>query len=293
MLNRFVLVVAAILTISLLAFRQTAASTQQPRAGENQKTTATAASAPYHDISGTWIPANGSKDGVQANGVKAMPADGKPEHTPPFTPYGLKAYQSHKPLEGYTAVLPGLHDDPRDACEPLGFPRINFYSLRETQIMQNPSKVAVLYAYAETWRAIFLDGRQIKPVDGGVLVNGEFREARWYGYSMGKWVNDTTLVDDTYGMMPEDRVWLDTAGRPISDKLHVIEEFHRVSPDRLELTVTIDDPKMYTKPWIAMNKFAMKLEDPGTDVEDMYCSPLEMKDYDKLIGNPASGLTSK
>ena len=282
MVNRFVLATVPILTFSLLVFHQTARS-QQSDAGT--------APAPRHDISGTWIPANGSKDGVQANGVKAMPADGKPEHTLPFTPYGLKVFQSHKPLEGYAAVLPGLHDNPRDACEPLGFPRIDLDYLRETQIMQNPNKVAVLYGYAETWRDIFLDGRQIKPVDSGVMINGEFRESRWYGYSVGKWVDNTTLVDETWGMMPEDRVWLDQAGRPISDKLHVIEEFHRVSPDRLELTVTIDDPKMYTKPWIAMNKFPMKLEDSRRDIEDMYCSPFEMKEYDKLIGDPASGLT--
>jgi len=259
---------------------------QQSDASKDQKAPAPA---PRHDISGTWIPANGSKDGVQANGVKAMPSDGKPEHTPPFTPYGLKVFQSHKPLEGYTAVLPGYYNDPRDMCDPLGFPRINFYSLRETQILQNDYKVAIMYAYAETWRVIWTDGREIKPVDGGVMMNGEFRESRWYGYSTGRWVDDTTFVDETYGMMPEDKVWLDTAGRPISDQLHVTEQFHRVNQDRLELTVTIDDPKMYTKPWIAMNKFPMKLEDPRTDVEDMYCSPSEMQRYNNLIANPASG----
>ena len=286
--NRFVVTLLAILTFSSLASGQTSGM-QQSGAAKSAKDTATAAPAPRHDISGTWIPANGSKDGVQANGVKAMPSDGKPGHTPPFTPYGLTVFKSHKPLEGYTAVLPGYYDDPRDACDPLGYPRINFYSLRETQIMQNDYKIAIMYAYAETWRVIWTDGREIKPTDGGVMMDGEFRESRWYGYSSGKWVDDTTFVDDTYGMMPEDRVWLDTAGRPISDQLHVTEEFHRVNHDRLELTVTIDDPKMYTKPWIAMNKFPMKLEDPRRDVEDMYCSPTEMQKYNKTIADPASG----
>jgi hypothetical protein len=285
-----ILWVTSMLSISLLVL-SAAVRSQDSKLAKN--ITTDTAPAPSHDISGTWLPANGPKDGIQVNGVKAMPADGKPEHTPPFTPYGLKVYKSHHPLAGYTAALPGLHDDPRALCEPLGFPRINFYNLREIQILQTGKKVAILYSYAETWRDIFLDGRKINPVDGGVTVNGEFREARWYGYSAGKWVDDTTLVDDTYGMMPEDRVWLDEAGRPISDRAHVIEEFHRVSPDRLELTVTIDDPKMYTKPWIAMNKFPMKLEDPNTDVQDMYCSPLEMKNYDTLFADPASGITKK
>jgi hypothetical protein len=280
----------AALTLCCLTFAQTP-SAQQSGPVNAQKSAA--APAPVHDLSGTWEPANGPKDGVQANGVKAMPSDGKPEHTPPFTPYGLKVFQSHKPLEGYTAVLPGFYNDPRDACDPLGFPRINFYSLRETQIMQNEYKIMIAYAYAETWRAIWTDGRTIKPVDGGVMMNGEFRESRWYGYSVGKWVDDTTFVDETWGMEPEDKVWLDTAGRPISDQLHVAEQFHRVNHDRLELTETIDDPKMYTKPWVAMNKFPMKLEDPHTDIEDMYCSPTEMQKYNKIIANPASGKTNE
>jgi len=246
---------------------------------------------PVHDISGTWMPANGPKDGIQVNGVKAMPSDGKPEHTPPFTPEGLKLFQSHKPLAGYTAVKTAFNNDPRESCEPVGFPRIIFYNFRETQILQDANKVTVLYSYANIWRDIFLDNRQIKPVDGGVTINGDFRESRWYGYSVGRWVNDTTLVTDVYGTMPEDRVWLDEAGRPASDKLHVIEEFHRVSPDRLELTVTIEDPKIYTKPWIAMNKFPMKLEDPHTDVQDMYCSPSEIKQYNSQIGDATSGIT--
>ena len=80
-----------------------------------------------------------------------------------------------------------------------------------------------------------------------------------------------------------------TGRRPVSDRLHVIEEFHRLNHDRLELTVTIDDPKMYTKPWIAMNKFLVKLEDPHRDVMEMYCSPFELEHYNKVVGNPASG----
>jgi hypothetical protein len=105
-------------------------------------------------------------------------------------------------------------------------------------------------------------------------VGKETREPRYYGYSVGKWVNDTKLVVDTVGTMGDDRTWMDLAGRPVSDRLHVIEEFHRVNHDRLELTVTIADPKMYTRPWIAMNKFSMKLEDPHRDVTSARAWPL-------------------
>jgi hypothetical protein len=286
-----VIVLVAAPTFSALAFAQSARP-QQSGTANDQK--ATAAPAPFHDISGTWAPANGPGDGIQANGVKAMPNDGKPEHQLPFSPYGLQIYKSHKALEGADAVLPGFYNDPRDKCEPLGFPRANFYNLRETQIMQNEYKVAILYEYGETWRVIWTDGRELpKVVDGGVLVGKEIREPRFYGYSVGKWEDDSTLVVQTVGMMPEERVWLDSTGRPISDALRVEERFHRVNHDRLELTVTINDPKMYTNPWIAMDKFPMQPEDPHQDVMEMYCSPSEMERYDKLFGNPSSAAGGK
>lgn len=65
-------------------------------------------SAPIHNISGTWQPANGPGDGVQASGVKSVPNDGKPEHQLPYTPLGLKTFNSHKSLEGVNAVLPAF-----------------------------------------------------------------------------------------------------------------------------------------------------------------------------------------
>lgn len=262
------------------------AKEQQAASAADQKSTP----APRHDISGTWEPANGPSDGIQADGVKAMPNDGKPQHQLPYTPYGQQVYKSHHALEGADAVLPGQFNDPRDKCEPLGFPRMNFYNLRETQILQNDYKVAMLYEYATTWRIIWTDGRELpKLTDGGVMIGKEVKEPRYYGYSVGKWVDDTTLVIETTGMMGEERVWLDTAGRPVSDQLRVEERLHRVDHDHLEWTVTIDDPKMYTKPWIAMNKFPMKLENPHKDVMEQYCSPSEMERYNKVFGDPSSG----
>jgi hypothetical protein len=267
---------------------------QQSTAAQEQKATSVAdqktAPAPRHDISGTWEPANGPSDGIQADGVKAMPNDGKPQHQLPYTPYGEQVYKSHHALEGADAVLPGEFNDPRDKCEPMGFPRMNFYNLRETQILQNEYKIAMLYEYATTWRVIWTDGRELpKLVDGGVMIGKETKEPRYYGYSVGKWVDDTTLVIQTTGMMGEERVWLDTAGRPISDQLRVEERLHRVDHDHLEWSVTIDDPKMYTKPWIAMNKFPMRLENPHKDVMEQYCSPSEMERYNKIFGDPSSG----
>jgi len=284
MLNRFrafILVLLAGLILSSVAFMQTV---RRPRSGTVNDRKTVPAPAPRHDISGTWEPANGPGDGVQAGGVKAMPNDGKPEHELPYTPHGLATYRSHKALEGKDAVLPAFHNDPRNFCEPIGFPRANHYNLRQTQILQNEFKVVILYEYAQTWRAIWTDGREVPK---------EIPEERFYGYSVGKWVDDTTLVVQTVGMMPEDRVWLDSTGRPISDALRVEERWHRVNHDRLELTVTIDDPKMYARPWVSMDKFPMKLQDPHTDVPEMYCSPSELERYNKLFGNAVSGVEAR
>jgi hypothetical protein len=287
MTNRLIVLILTLMALVAVfspSFIQNA-SPQQIGVDKNHQV----APAPRHDISGTWVGLHGAADGIQANGVKAMPNDGKPEHQLPFTPYGLKTFKSHKALEGADAVLPGFYNDPRDKCEPLGFPRASFYNFRETQIMQDPYKIAILYQYGEVWRAIWTDGRELpKLVPRGVLVGKEVREPRFYGYSVGKWVDDTTLVVQTIGMMSEDKVWLDTAGRPISDQLRVEERFQRIDHDHMELTVTIDDPKMYTKPWLAMDKFPMKLEDPHRDVMEMYCSLSEMERYNKLFADPSS-----
>jgi hypothetical protein len=238
--------------------------------------------APRHDVSGIWEPARGPGDGIMSWGPRDMPYDGAPEHNPPYTPLGWETQHSHKPLEGAERVLESLSNDPRNKCDPLGFPRADFYQIRHTQIMQDDHKVVLLYEFEKRWRVIWTDGRELPK---------EIPEPRYYGYSVGKWVDDNTLVVDTIGTQGTEKVWLDEAGRPASDAMHVQERFHRVDHDHLELTVTIDDPKMYTKPWVAM-KFPMKLQSPDYDVVEMMCIPSEMEEYYKDYGDPASGVPS-
>jgi hypothetical protein len=240
--------------------------------------------APPHDISGMWFPSGKGRGGaVQAGGVDSEPNDGK--HPLPYTPYGLKTYQSHHGIEGFDAVAPPQSNDPREKCEPLGFPRANHYQFRQIQIFQDPYKVAVLYEFGSRWRVIWTDGRQLpKLVDGGAVATGNrIREQRYYGYSVGKWVNDTTLVVQTIGTKGQDYVWLDATGRPISDKIRVTETFHRVNYDTMTWTEVIDDPVMYTKPWTTMN-LTMKLLNPQTDVMEWDCSPLDIEQYMNLAG---------
>jgi hypothetical protein len=283
-------VVFALLTFSTLVRLEAAppqsvgtAQNEQPPAHDGWGRTITApvknqtsAPAPRHDISGTWEPANGFLDGLGMLGAKAMPEDGKPEHELPYTPLGLEALKLNKPTIGPRNVLPGQTNDPVNFCDPQGFPRENLFQLRTTQIIQTSEKILILYEFDRIWRVIWTDGRGL-PKDP---------EPRWFGYSVGKWIDDYTLVVETNGT--DERSWVDLVGRPHSGEMRVEERFHRVDHDRLEWTVTIDDAKMYTKSWVALDKFPMKLMPADFDVREMICSPSESAEYDKLIGNPVS-----
>ena len=304
MINRFIVLIPilmAVLAFSSPAFAQTARP-RQPGAVKDQKAAPSAAStpldgwgrpvtaslksqkeapAPRHDISGTWEPAAGPGDGIQGLGAKAMPEDGKPEHEPPYTPLGLELLKTRRVGNGVRQVLPGEINDPVVLCDPQGLPREDLYELRTTQILQTPLSVVILYEFDKIWRVLWTDGREL-PKDP---------EPRWFGYSAGKWEDDYTLAVQTSGT--DERTWVDKAGRPHSGDLRVEERFHRVDHDHLELTVTINDPKMYTKPWIAVDRLPFQLQTRNFDVREMICSPTDFAEYNKLIGNPASNKDSQ
>jgi hypothetical protein len=292
MLKRFLVVMTGLLVAALLfsggllAQSKSAAPKSWPDPIPNRGPVAAKDKkpAPIHSIAGMW----GSRDGNQAKGVQLHPNDGKPENQPPYTAFGLQLYKSHKPTEGFDAVPPAFNNDPRIRCEPLGFPRVNHYDLG-VQIFQDDYKIAMLYQYDNRWRIIWTDGRPLpKQLDGGVEINGDYREERWMGYSVGKWIDDTTLEVQTVGTMAEDRVWLDNTGRPISDAVVITETFKRLDNDNLEWSETLTDPKVYSKPWQTM-KINMRLQDPRVDVLTRYCSPAEIDVYNKTYGDSASG----
>jgi len=141
------------------------------------------AAAPVHDLSGTWEPAKGFGDAIQATGAKAMPSDGKPEHEPPYTPAGKAAFDSHRAGWGLHASATALINDPVDICDPQGFPRIVLHNFRTSQIVQTADQVLILYEFNKKWRVIWTDGRAL-PQDP---------EPRWWGYSAGHWVDDFTF----------------------------------------------------------------------------------------------------
>ncbi len=226
--------------------------------------------APKRDLSGVW---DGTAEGGGAyEGAREYPEDGKPGHEPPYTPLGEQVLNTHKPGVGVRGVAVEVGNDPVNICDPQGFPRMELYELRTIEIAQSANQVIYLDQFNDNWRVIWTDGREL-PKDP---------EPRWNGYSVGKWIDDYTFVAETVGM--DERTWLDNSGRPHSSDLHVEERFHRVSDDILELTVTIDDPQMYTKPWVAIDKIPLHRQPKGFDMREMTCAPSETLDYNSQIG---------
>lgn len=137
-------------------------------------------------------------------------------------------------------------DDPYGFCFTPGVPRINV--IRSAfKIIQARGVTALLYELdtAPVFRQVLTDARPL-PVDP---------EPTWLGYSVGAWDGDTFVVTTT-GF--RDRGWLDTrVARPHSDALRVTERLRRPSAGRLEMTITIDDPKAYVKPWTVRVPFVL------------------------------------
>jgi hypothetical protein len=126
-------------------------------------------------------------------------------------------------------------DDPHARCVPPSYPRA--YSLPQNwKIVQTPTLIVLLHEFNASYRQIFLDGRPLP----------EDPLPAWNGYSSGHWEKDT-LVVETAGF--RDDLWLDIIGSPLSEAAHITERFRRINLGLLEIEVTVNDPKTYTKPW--------------------------------------------
>src|SRR5688572_4941251 len=279
----FIAVVAATLVSSLTYAqpRQPGAVYDFDRPGEKP------APAPRRDISGIWVPAAGAQVGVQADGAQLKPSRGRPEDELPFTPLGRKTWMARRPSVGVTAVNPALTDDPvkggvtGTGCDPVGFPRLALWNFRAIRLIQSPENVVVLYMLNNKWRVIRTDGWQL-PADPT-----DFDEPRFHGYSAGRWEDDFTFVAQSAGF--DGRTWIDAAGRPHGERLRVEERYQRVDREHLVLTVTIDDPEMYTQPWQAL-KMPLRLQSPTFDIPEMECVPSETYAYNELVARPAGNI---
>jgi hypothetical protein len=128
-------------------------------------------------------------------------------------------------------------------CLPPGVPRITFQA-RPFEIVQAANRILFLYeGGAHVWRQVWMDGRG-HPKDPN---------PDWLGHSIGHWEGDT-LVVDSIGF--NDRTWLDDAGHPHSEQLHVIEKYTRMGPAAMQYDVFIDDPGAYTQSWTSSSSLS-------------------------------------
>ena len=162
--------------------------------------------APTRDLSGVWV----------------GPIDNKPDPVPPMTPAGEALFKERKPYgDASRNANLGASNDPFITCDPLGFPR-NLLPCRQQSrtlhFRSAPDRMLITYEQQRVWREIWMDGRALpKAVD----VRGA-PESRYYGYSVGRWEDDHTLVIDTTGV--DERPWLDEAGRPRSSSARIQEQ---------------------------------------------------------------------
>lgn len=163
---------------------------------------------------------------------------------PPLLPAAAAIVQTRKP-----------EDDPMGVCVPPGVPRVMSTAF-PIEILQTPGRVTILLEYDHFVRRVYTDERP-HPAE---------LEPTWMGDSIGRWEGDT-LVVETVGI--DERTWLDERGLPHSDALKVTERF-RKSPDGKSLSheITLDDPKMYARPWTSSKTYIAK---PDMRIMEFVC----------------------
>jgi hypothetical protein len=145
----------------------------------------------------------------------------------PFQPWAAELHRQR--------VAENSRDNPDAHCLPLGLMQLHTHG-QPRKMIQTPGVIVIIYEANGGLRQIFTDGRML-PKDP---------QPWWFGYSTGHWDGDT-LVVETSGF--RDLGWLDVEGSPLTESGKLIERFRRPDYGHLEIEVTIDDPKAYTKPW--------------------------------------------
>jgi hypothetical protein len=198
------------------------------------------------DLSGLWQNAlrfGASGGGAGVSGTAGAPReDGTiPARANQFwdISFGMKEPLPSRP---WAAALRKQRDDGHGAdnpdahCLPIGLLQFHTHP-QPRRMVQTPNLLLIIYESNYGLRQVFLDGRPLPNNDP---------QPWWYGYSTGRWEGDT-LVVETIGL--RDGGWLDIIGTPLTDAAKLTERFRRPTYGSLEIDVTVDDPKAYTKPW--------------------------------------------
>jgi hypothetical protein len=213
------------------------------------------------DLSGLWQtdgppPAVAARLFPNGNGSDEIPSqyfinilfDFAPDE--PLVPAAAAALKQR--AQNFAAISPLAR------CLPSGLPIVEIVP-QPYKIIQTPGLIAMLYERDTTFRQVYTDGRQL-PADP---------QPSWLGYSIGRWEGDTLAVD-TVGLT--DQSWLDARGHTHSQQLKITERFHRIDFGHMDVTITLADPKTFTKPVTIALKQSLRAD---TDVLENFCNENE------------------
>jgi hypothetical protein len=232
------------------------------------------------DFSGLWEPAHtkADKNGGALTGTTPLPfaIPSSPDDPPvaqffnigagfkdgllPFTAWGAQVRAQRKGNNN--------KDNPDALCLPLGLTQLHMHP-QPRKIVQTSREIVILYEANGNVRQILTDGRPLPNNDP---------TSWWYGYSVGHWDGDTLVVETT-GF--RDDVWLDVEGSPLTSSGKMTERWRRVKYGLMQIDITIEDPKAYTKPFtVRVNHQLM----PDTELMEFVC---EERDATHYIGKDA------
>jgi hypothetical protein len=159
-------------------------------------------------------------------------------------------------------------DDPTAQCLPGGIPRSVILGLFPQQFVQTPTQIVMLYEYMNVYRVVPINAKHADDLIPSYM-----------GDSVARWDGDT-LVVDVIGF--NDKTWLSGTGTFHSDALHLIERYTRVSKDRIDYEVTMEDPKVLTKPWTLRSSLMLR---QGTRLQEYICAEnnLDPARYEQLL----------
>ena len=197
------------------------------------------------DLSGIWNPPTG----YLRNLAKDLKED---------VPFQLWA----KAIYDERAAGKFWREEPDANCLPQGVPKV-LLAPAPWQIVQTPKVVFFIHEAFNLWWQAFMDGRQFVPHPDVAPT--------WHGYSTAKWDGDT-LVVESGGF--NGRVWLDQLGKPSTEALHVTTKFRRKDFGHMDIGITIDDAKAYTKPWGTTVEVTLL---PNTQLMEFICLENEKK----------------
>ena len=215
------------------------------------------------DLSGVWTAKN--TPGARYRGWGFMAEE------PPMTPWALEKFKLTKPSFGPRSFKDS--NDPVNpttvnatGCFPPGVPRIYLQPF-PMEIIQQPNRVLIIYEFDHLIRQVWMDGRaHLKDLPG-----------TWMGDSIGKWEGDTLVVDTT-GF--NDKTWVDRAGHPHSEDLHVVERLKKTDAKTLQIDILMDDPMAYTKPWGGRLDYTLRSD---WNISELIC--VDNVNFDQFLKN--------